>query len=82
MIWVNTIVRVIKHSFVLSQESTWLDQFSENTKVNHKAGSLSQSHNIYIIARALGNAGLRVCLCWGFTAQSTQWGHVERSQFT
>ena len=21
-------------------------------------------------------------LCWGFTAQSTQWGHVERSQFT
>ena len=23
-----------------------------------------------------------VCLCWGFTAQSTQWGHVERSQFT
>ena len=18
------------------------------------------------------------CLCWGFTAQSTQWGHVER----
>ena len=23
-----------------------------------------------------------VCLCSGFTAQSTQWGHVERSQFT
>ena len=23
-----------------------------------------------------------VYLCWGFTAQSTQWGHVERSQFT
>ena len=22
------------------------------------------------------------CLCWGFTAQSTQWGHVERGQFT
>ena len=22
-----------------------------------------------------------VCLCWGFTAQSTQWGHVERGQF-
>ena len=21
-------------------------------------------------------------LCWGFTAQSTQWGHVERDQFT
>ena len=23
-----------------------------------------------------------VCLCWGFTAKSTQWGHVERGQFT
>ena len=23
-----------------------------------------------------------VCLCWGFTAQSTQWGHVEYGQFT
>ena len=22
------------------------------------------------------------CLCWGFTAQSTQLGHVERGQFT
>ena len=21
-------------------------------------------------------------VCWGFTAQSTQWGHVERGQFT
>ena len=23
-----------------------------------------------------------VCLCWSFTAQSTQWGHVECGQFT
>ena len=23
-----------------------------------------------------------VCLCRGFTAQSTQWGYVERGQFT
>ena len=23
-----------------------------------------------------------VCLCWAFTAQSTQWGHVDRGQFT
>ena len=28
------------------------------------------------------HAGILVCLCWGFTAQSTQWGHVERGQFT
>ena len=26
--------------------------------------------------------GYYICLCWGFTAQSTQWGHVERGQFT
>ena len=25
---------------------------------------------------------LFVCLCRGFTAQSTQWGHVEHGQFT
>ena len=25
---------------------------------------------------------MSICLCWGFTAQSTQWGHVERGQFT
>ena len=24
----------------------------------------------------------QVCLCWGFTAQSTQWGYVQRGQFT
>ena len=23
-----------------------------------------------------------LCLCWGFTVQSIQWAHVERSQFT
>ena len=23
-----------------------------------------------------------ISLCWGFTAQSTRWGHVERCQFT
>ena len=25
---------------------------------------------------------IHVCLCYGLMAQSTQWGHVERSQFT
>ena len=23
-----------------------------------------------------------VCLCWGFTAQLTQWGHVKHGQFS
>ena len=25
---------------------------------------------------------IRICLCWGFTVQATQQGHVERGQFT
>ena len=28
------------------------------------------------------NAHIRFHLCWGFTAQSTQWGHLECNQFT
>ena len=32
--------------------------------------------------QALPNCKPISCLCWGFTAQSTQWGHVERGQFT
>ena len=32
--------------------------------------------------RARGNHLVCLCLCWGFTAQSTQMGHVERGQFT
>ena len=42
----------------------------------------------YSMCREIKSAALAVlclffvCLCWGFTAQSTQWGHVERGQFT
>ena len=34
------------------------------------------------MARVLIYPSLDFVLCWGFTAQSTQWGHVERGQFT
>ena len=34
----------------------------------------------YLLCNAYKN--ILFCLCWGFTAQSTQWGHVERGQFT
>ena len=30
----------------------------------------------------ISTVGSMFCLCWGFTAQATQWGHVERGQFT
>ena len=25
---------------------------------------------------------LFICFCWGFTAQSTKWGHVKHGHFT
>ena len=33
-------------------------------------------YNLYIFLT------LMVCSCWGFMVQSTQWGHIKRSQFT
>ena len=36
-------------------------------------GTSNEYHNMF---------SLSICLCWGFTAQSTQRGHVERDQFT
>ena len=41
-----------------------------------KANILIKIQNDYI------NKTMFVCLCWGFMAQSTQWGHVEHCQFT
>ena len=38
--------------------------------------------NLLIIYIWEGSLYVFVCLCWGFTAQSIQWGHVERGQFT
>ena len=43
---------------------TWQWAFSHIVFPTHK----HMNHNIRKF----------VCLCWGFTAQSTQWGHVER----
>ena len=40
--------------------------------------SLIWVHTVCLYAKI----SLFVCVCWGFTAQSTQWGHVERGQFT
>ena len=34
------------------------------------------------VTSILKNLRSEICLCWGFMAQSTQWGHVERGQFT
>ena len=39
-------------------------------------------HHFLIIKYFKVNDNNIVCLCWGFKAQSTQWGHVERGQFT
>ena len=41
-------------------------------KTNIHTGIVKENYLVIIID----------CLCWGFTAQSTQWGHVECGQFT
>ena len=42
----------------------------------------STSPFFYLSLRVKLLGDLFVCLCCGFTAKSTQWGHVERGQFT
>ena len=44
-----------------------------------RQGGSNEYHNLWFLAETRKN---NVCLCWGFTAQSTQWGHVGRGQFT
>ena len=54
-----------------------------------EAGSSTIQYILWYFMHALKNVkyvifrkkNIFVCLCWGFTAQSTQWGHVERGQF-
>ena len=37
--------------------------------------------DVFILCTVICTSRL-ICLCLGFTAQSTQWGHVEHGQFT
>ena len=41
-------------------------------------GDLDWHSSIHLISTFL----FFVCLCWGFTTQSAQWGHLECNQFT
>ena len=50
-------------------------------KAKCRAGSDATECGIWSGSRLFANVPL-ICLCWGFTVQSTQWGHVERGQFT
>ena len=45
-----------------------------------RKSSLQESEPVWNCTRTSNY--LNVCLCWGFMAQSTQWGHVEHGQFT
>ena len=40
----------------------------------------NRQHQTPLIYKAHTDVG--ICLCSGFMVQSTQWGHVEQSQFT
>ena len=59
---------------------------------NWKGSKVIRLRSFFLLSRSLVKSRSQVklffflyefvCLCWGFTAQSTQWGHVERGQFT
>ena len=38
--------------------------------------------NLTLSKRCIPTRSVCLFVCWGFTAQSTQWGHVEHGQFT
>ena len=50
-----------------------LPDFTEVNSINLSINSVDQDHTLLYVF---------VCLCSGFMAQSTNWGHVERGQFT
>ena len=56
----------------------WIPFFSSFNWINY----FIWSGSVKTFQVILDQFNLFVCLCWGFTAQSTQWGHVEHSQFT
>ena len=41
-----------------------------------------ENYQHFVEKAPIQSSGQFVCLCWGFTAQSTQWSHIERGQFT
>ena len=48
----------------------------------HFMQNVSPAYLAYSYITDLDIKGSLYCLCWGFTAQSIQWGHVECGQFT
>ena len=65
----------------------WKDEYSD--WISSVAGR--KTENIIILKKVnlikneclkLAFFTLSFCMCWGFTAQLTQWGNVERGQFT
>ena len=66
--------------------SHWSSTVGQNAIKSPAAGNHKVPQRRYKTRRIQRNTvnqiKLFVCLCWGFTAQSTQWGHVEGGQFT
>ena len=65
-------------SIILVSASSWEEKFSSG----YLDTVLSSSQVRRNTSSPTTYFRFLVCLCWGFTAQSTQWGHVERGQFT
>ena len=74
------------------QEYEYRRLWHSNVTLGNTVDWLSKDSTTHLMGRTMQkrvfkymrteNAQTIVCLSWGFTAQSTQWGHVERGQFT
>ena len=61
---------------VQTSNLTFRNQLYSSSSISNNVTSETNNEEIHRATK------VSICLCWGLTAQSTQWGHVERSQFT
>ena len=55
----------------------WCTYFKNVSSISEYDSLSIDRHSGSVVERPLFDR--LICLCWSFTAQSTQWGHVERS---
>ena len=88
----QTVIRISWPQEKLVRWMNWkMDEWTNDPKAIHsytlfdwlsfrpsKPLRVMMKQSVYLTTLFLG----RLCLCWGFMAQSTQWGDVQRGQFT
>ena len=61
---------------------TDVEGYTESTDGDALSTRIAHVIYLFIYLSEFQSANLFVCLCWCFTAQSTQWSHVERGRLT